>query len=170
MDAAFQARFEDLFHGNYESLYRYLARLTGDPDLASDLAQAAFVKLLQRGAVPDDPRAWLVAVAMNLLRNRHARDANRSQLLAMNGGGHLMGSAPPSADEQVERAQASAHVRTVLDGLPQRERQLLLLCAEGYSYREMATALELKESSVGTLLSRARSAFSQALSEAADAS
>jgi DNA-directed RNA polymerase specialized sigma24 family protein len=36
---------------------------------------------------------------------------------------------------------------------------LLLLRAEGYRYRDIAAALELNESSVGTLLARAKSAF-----------
>lgn len=170
MDALFQARFEELFRANFASLHRYLARLTGDTDVASDLAQEAFVRLLQRGALPDDPRAWLVAVAMNLLRTRHARDSRRSRILTVVRDAQLTASPPRLADEQVERAEASARVRKVLDSLPERERQLLLLHTEGYSYREMASALDLTESSVGTLLSRARSAFRTALNETSDAS
>ena len=47
----------------------------------------------------------------------------------------------------------------MIDHLPERERQLLLLRAEGYSYRDLARALDLEESSVGTLLARAKRAF-----------
>jgi DNA-directed RNA polymerase specialized sigma24 family protein len=46
--------------------------------------------------------------------------------------------------------------------LPLRERELLLLRAEGYSYRDIASALELNETSVGTLLARARRRFEEA--------
>ena len=41
----------------------------------------------------------------------------------------------------------------------ERESRLLLLRAEGYSYRDIAAALELHEASVGTLIARARRAF-----------
>jgi len=39
---------------------------------------------------------------------------------------------------------------------------MLLLRAEGYSYREIASALQLNEPSVGTLLARAKRAFREA--------
>ncbi|MFI5249546.1 MAG: RNA polymerase sigma factor, partial [Gemmatimonadales bacterium] len=58
-----------LFHARYQSLFRYLDRLTGDPDLAKDLAQETFVRLYRRGTMPEDPRAWLTTVATNLFRD-----------------------------------------------------------------------------------------------------
>ena len=45
-----------------------------------------------------------------------------------------------------------------------------LLQAEGYSYRDIAAALELNEGSVGTLLARARRAFLAAYGRESDAS
>jgi RNA polymerase sigma-70 factor (ECF subfamily) len=46
---------------------------------------------------------------------------------------------------------------------------MLLLQAEGYSYRDIAAALELHEASVGTLLARARRAFLTAYGSRSDA-
>jgi DNA-directed RNA polymerase specialized sigma24 family protein len=46
----------------------------------------------------------------------------------------------------------------------------LLLRAEGYSYRDIAAALELNEASVGTLLARAKQSFLQYYEADADAS
>ena len=46
---------------------------------------------------------------------------------------------------------------------------MLLLQTEGYSYRDIAAALELKEGSVGTLLARARRAFLTAYGSGSDA-
>jgi DNA-directed RNA polymerase specialized sigma24 family protein len=60
-------------------------------------------------------------------------------------------------------------VRTALGRLTGRERELLLLRAEGYSYRDLAAALQLHEASVGTLLARAKMAFREAYGEAAHA-
>jgi DNA-directed RNA polymerase specialized sigma24 family protein len=57
-------------------------------------------------------------------------------------------------------------VRAALDALPLRERQLLLLSAEGYAYREIARVLDVAEGSIGTLLRRARVKFHAALGDA----
>ena len=55
--------------------------------------------------------------------------------------------------------ETAARVRDAIDGMPERDRHLLLLRAEGYSYREIAVALEPNEASVGVLLARAKRAF-----------
>ena len=46
---------------------------------------------------------------------------------------------------------------------------MLLLRAEGYGYRELAAALDLNESSMGTLLARAKRAFREAYEGSAHA-
>jgi len=61
-------------------------------------------------------------------------------------------------------------VRSALERLTLRERQILLLRHEGYRYREIAAALEVAPSGVGTMLARATAAFRKAYHELADAS
>jgi DNA-directed RNA polymerase specialized sigma24 family protein len=51
-----------------------------------------------------------------------------------------------------------------------RDQQLLLLRHEGYSYREIGTALDIAETSVGTLLMRASAAFAASFEEGRRAS
>ena len=64
--------------------------------------------------------------------------------------------------ERFDALQLRAKVRDALNRLSLRERELLLLRAEGYSYRDLAAVLELNETSVGTLLARAKRAFEEA--------
>jgi RNA polymerase sigma-70 factor (ECF subfamily) len=54
--------------------------------------------------------------------------------------------------------------------MPERERQMLLLRAEGYSYKDIAEALSLQETSVGVLLARAKRAFLAVYEDRSDAS
>jgi len=54
--------------------------------------------------------------------------------------------------------------------MPEREQRMLLLRAEGYSYRDIASALHLNERSVGALLARARRAFRETYEESSGAS
>lgn len=145
---SFHDRFVALFYGQFHRLHRFLDRLSGDPELAADLAQKSLAKLYQRGSLPGRPDAWLITVALNLFRNARSTVSRRQRLVT------------------VGRDRA----RLALDQLPERERQLLLLMAEGMSYHDMATTLELNEASVGTLLARAKRAFREHCDAAFDPS
>jgi RNA polymerase sigma-70 factor (ECF subfamily) len=160
---------EALFQSHFHRLVRYLDRLSGDPELASDLAQETFVKLHRRGTLPDRPEAWLITVAMNLFRNASSTAARRRRLLTVARVEETLGDPMPAPDRLVEGTDERERVRAAIDQLGERERQLLLLRAEGYGYRELAAALDLHEASVGTLLARAKRAFREAYEGIADA-
>lgn len=147
-----------LYRERFHSLFRYLDRLTGDPDLAEDLAQDTFVRLHHRGAMPDDPPAWLATVATNLFRD-HRRQAIRRAELVSERSAETQPDEPPSLETQLSVAETRWQVRAALDALPERDRTLLLLRHEGYSYRELARAVGVAEGSVGTLLIRATRTF-----------
>jgi RNA polymerase sigma factor (sigma-70 family) len=161
--------FDDLFRREFErryaSLYRYVARLSDDPALAADIAQDAFVRLYQRRSMPDDAGAWLVTVANNLFRNQRQGRRRHARLLSALRGSLVLADPPPLPDAAAEAAERRRCVRAALDALSTRDRQLLLLRYEGYSYRELAVALGLTEASVGTLLARAKDAFRRAFRE-----
>lgn len=155
----FHEQFAEHFEANHQRLYRFLDRLSGDPELAADLAQEALIKLYRRGSLPDRPEAWLITVAMNLFRNIKSSRARRGRLLTVMRGEQVHSDPGVSAQETMEADELQRRVRAAIDRLPERERSLLLLRAEGYSYRDMADALALNEASIGTLLARAKRAF-----------
>lgn len=159
-DAAdFEARFRSAFAEGFAPLFRYLAHLSGDAALASDIAQDTFVKLYQRRAMPSDVRAWLVSVASNALRDEERRIVRRLNLLRRRTLDLASGDGASRPDDTLLEAERRSSVRSALASLPERDRQLLLLRHEGYSYAELAVALHLTRSSVGTLLARAKAAF-----------
>lgn len=159
-----------VFAAEFGRLFRYLDRASGDPDLAGDLAQEAFVRLYQRGSMPDSPGAWLVTVANNLRRNAGAKVARRRRLMTLARSDDALADPAPRPDDLVLAQEGRARVRAVIDRMPERESQLLLLRAEGYGYREIAAMLGLHEASVGTLVARARRAFLKAYEGGDDAS
>ena len=167
---SFHDRFVELYDIHFPRVRRFLDRLSGDPVQAADIAQDTFVRLYRRGSAPDDPAAWLITVALNLLRNSRSTSARRKRLLSAVRGEATVADpfAPP--DEAVESADQRARVRAALERLPEREQQLLLLRSEGYRYQELATALGLNPASVGVLLARAKRAFRAAYEERGDAS
>lgn len=158
MTRTFTDLLKEVHDAHYASLFRYFDRLSGDPDLAADVVQEAFVRLYRRGTLPDRPDRWLVTVALNLFRNERST-ARRRGALRLEHGTDLSPARQPTPAESVEAIERQARVRAALEGLSQRERELLLLRAEGYGYRDLAAILELNEASVGTLLARAKQAF-----------
>jgi len=150
--------FELTFGEQYPGLFRYCHSLTGDPDLADDLAQEALVRLYDRrvGGTDEGLRAWLFRTATHLVRDEHRAGESHRRLLEA----HPVrpgGSEPP--DEAVQRRERVAPVREALGHLTEREREILLMRHGGFSYREIADAVGVAPSSVGTLLARAERNF-----------
>jgi RNA polymerase sigma factor (sigma-70 family) len=158
----FDAEFRAVFDARFPALFRWLDRYSGDASLASDTAQETFVRLYERGSMPVDVGAWLVSVALNLVRDEHRRTARRRRLLLRRSVSDTMADAAPSPEDDVLAVERRVLVRRTLDRLSERERAMLLLREEGYSYRELALALDVTESGVGTMLARAREAFREA--------
>ena len=167
---SFEESFVRLFRAHHPRLYRYLQRLSGEPELAADLVQDAFVRLYRRGSLPDAPEAWLISVALNLLRNARSTGSRRHRLLTVARAEEAHSDPLPPPDESATAGDARRRVQSALERLPEREQRMLLLQAEGYSYRDIAAALALNEGSVGTLLARARRAFLAAYGSGSDAS
>ena len=127
----------------------------GDRDWAEEVAQETFVRALRQKQLQNE-RAWLFAVATNLVRDEARKDSRRRRHLEL-----LREEAkveavvePPTTD--LERAQDRALARRAIDALTERDREALLMREEGLDYTEIAEALQLSLASVGTTLSRAR--------------
>ena len=75
------ADLSQLFEQYYPALVRMLYRRTGDRDRAEDLAQETFARAVT--APPDNPRPWLFAVALNLVREDGRRTVTRGRRLEL---------------------------------------------------------------------------------------
>lgn len=140
-----------LFETYHEALVRMLWRRTGDRDRAEDIAQETFARAVV--APPRNPRPWLFAVALNLVREdarKGLRQGRRLQLLKNEA------EPEPGPDEAFERDDQVGRVRAALAQLAERDREALLLKAEGFDYDEIAETLGLAKGAVGTTLARAR--------------
>ena len=145
------ADLTELFEQYYGSLVRMLYRRTGDRDRAEDLAQETFARAV--AAPPNNPRPWLFAVALNLVREdgrRALRQGRRLELL------RTEDRAEQGPENDYERNERNAAVRAALALLNERDREALLLKAEGFNYEEIAATLGLSKGAVGTTLARAR--------------
>jgi RNA polymerase sigma-70 factor, ECF subfamily len=146
------ADLAQLFQQYYPALVRMLYRRTGDQDRAEDLAQETFARAV--AAPPDNPRPWLFAVALNLVREDGRRSVSRGRRLELLRAEKDEPVAGP--DAEFDRKEGTARVRAALGTLNERDREALLLKAEGFDYEEIAATLGLAKGAVGTTLARAR--------------
>jgi RNA polymerase sigma-70 factor (ECF subfamily) len=171
------AAFETLFLRHYGQVYRVLYNLVGSREEAEDLAQETFLALLHQPPAPTSDGiptpalrnpdagkggasliAWLCRVALNRGYNA-LRGQQRAQRRI-----ERLAEPPAQVDPHGElvRSEERARVRAALAELPERQGRLLLLRYAGLAYAEIAIALEVAPTSVGTLLARAERAFAAA--------
>lgn len=150
-----------LFTQYHASLVRMLFRRTGDRDRAEDLAQEVFARAA--AAPPRNPRPWLFAVALNLVREDGRKAVRQGRRLELYRAEEQRHAEPP--DREFDRGDNVARVRRALDTLAERDREALLLKAEGFNYDEIAATLGLAKGAIGTTLSRARRRLVEAYRE-----
>ena len=164
---------EDTFRAFYErtarGVWAYLARVTGDRQLADDLLQEAYYRFLRANATHDTEthrRNSLYRIATNLARDARRRSLTRSATVMA---GDDIESAP--SDHQSGAAERIADCKRALSLLQPRERAMLWLAyAEGASHREIAVVLGLSTASLKPLLFRARRRLAALLGGAPDGS
>ena len=138
-------------------LYRIALSLLRNPAEAEDVVQDAFVRVLQNqqtlsGVI--EIRPWLVRIAWNLAldRRRRIRPEQMDEFFAAS-----LVSADLPADQALAEAGRIRNVLDAIDRLPKHERQVLLLSAmDELSTTQIGAVLGKSESSVRSLLFRAR--------------
>jgi len=133
----------DLFEAHFQRLYRYLSRVSGDPELAADVAQDAFAKLYGRGSLPDSPEAWLITVAL-ISPNAASTRTRRLRLLTPAARGGPRRPAPFSrrgnGSEDTRRQVARHWIEC-----RRRERNMLCFGRKGTATVTSAHALHVNE-------------------------
>lgn len=129
-------------------LRKLLHRRTGCPDMAADITQDVFVRLLTKKTIPAvrEPRAYLARIAHGLLVDRWRRDAiERAWMQTL----LITSAAGPTPEEQAEIVEALARIDALLDGLKPRVREVFLLSRlDGLTYPEIARRLSVSLSTV----------------------
>lgn len=149
------AALSEIYERRYTRFLRVAEAIVGDADMARDVVQDAFVRLIRsrlrfRGEGSLDGWVWrtVVNTACNVRRAAHrVNDASDE---------------PPSTNGYV----VDAGVGALLASLPERQRLVLFLrYYADLDYRSIAEALEIQPGTVGATLNQAHSAMKRLLKE-----
>ena len=158
---AVRADLEQIFRRDYRLVVGVAARVLGSGDQAEDVAQDVFLSFGRSSVAAGEARGWLSVAAahtaLNLLRSGRRR-ASREETT-----GAAHDAVVSDVAEVVVTLDDRRRVRTALAGLPRKQAVALVLRHSGLSYAEVAAALGLSPSSVGTTVRRAESALRKEL-------
>ncbi len=163
------AAFEAIYEAFRPRLFSFLVRLSRRRDVAEDLLEETWLRLVARAAeLTDETRLgpWLFTVARHLFASwcRHrAVDESRLFDFALSWPGAFRGESPFEAAAHSETEQ---RLETALARLATRDREVLLLVAgEDLSPAEAAAALGLSPEALRKRLQRARERLALELEE-----
>lgn len=147
-----------------DKLFRLAYRMTGSALEAEDLVQEVFLKVWNGRCELESVQnveAWCMRIAKNLaidrLRSKHWTTRTDEE--------PILAQADSATPYQIaEQADTFAHIRQIMDQLPEKHRQVMeLRDIEGLSYEEICEVLSMTLPQVKTNLFRARQAVREAL-------
>ena len=151
--------FRSLFHLYGQRLKGYMVRQGADPGTAEELAQETLLTVWRKAALYSADKgsatSWIFTIARNLRIDRLRRQFAWQELTSEQS--EAIASDDVAPDDAVSLLQRQRRVRTVLDGLPGDQREVVVLAyIDGLSHSEIAAKLALP---LGTVKSRMRLAY-----------
>ena len=149
------------------TLYRVAFSVLRNAADAEDAVQEAFLRVLRHLDTLDevrDQRVWLVRIVWNIVLDRKRRSKTRPETDDISELARVLPATGLSAEDRAAAAQHHAQVLVLVDKLPAKEREVLVLSAfEELSSVEIASILDITESSVRSRLFRARNLMADLL-------
>lgn len=156
---------EQVFRTEYGRVLALARRVLGDEHAAEDVAQEVFLGFARSQVDESAARGWLsvaaVHTALNAARTSRRRSGRevRAEADPAIGRADTAGDIADDAVVALERAQ----VRRALAALPRPQAVALVLRHSGVSYADIADALGIAPSGVGTTVRRAEAALRKEL-------
>jgi RNA polymerase sigma-70 factor (ECF subfamily) len=142
------------------ALYRVAFSVTRNAAEAEDAVQEAFLRVLKhesRLAEIRDYRVWLVRIVWNIVLDKKRRAKTRPENEDLADHARALASGDRPADAAFISSQEESRILALIDRLPRREREALLLSAvQELTTAEIAATLGTTESSIRSRIFRAR--------------
>jgi RNA polymerase sigma-70 factor (ECF subfamily) len=159
-NASSRKRIIELYDLLRPSLHAYLCCLGMTTEQSEDIIQETFLRLVRHIGEQETEynlRAWVYRVAHNLSMDLHRLQRRVTQTNGMDLHPEVCERADPGPDpeQQVILDERMRMLDTAVAQLTPKQRQCLLMRAEGLRYREIAKTLGISIQRVGELVQRA---------------
>jgi RNA polymerase sigma-70 factor (ECF subfamily) len=160
-----QTDLERVFRAEYPRVVTLANRVVGDQHAAEDIAQEVFLGFARAELDEAAARGWLAVAAVHTALNtvRAARRRSDRELRAETDPTFGQAAVPGDPAEETVRSLDRARVRRALAVLPRNQAVALVLRHSGVSYADIADALGIAASGVGTTVRRAEAALRKEL-------
>jgi RNA polymerase sigma-70 factor (ECF subfamily) len=149
------------------TLYRVAYSVMRNAAEAEDAVQEAFLRVLKHREKLNeihDLRVWLIRITWNVVLDKKRRSKTRPENDDIADYVRVLPSADRGADDSLISSQEHRRILMLIDRLPHKEREALLLSAvQELSTVQIATVLGTSESSVRSRIFRARRELSALL-------
>ena len=150
--------WEELYEDHYKELVAYGTSMSGNKELAEDLAQEAFVRALMNTETvedlsPNKRRAWLFRTCKNLFFDRYRRAVLESEYTQSWQPEYM-------EDHGIQEIENAMLLRSIQ---PQDRAIFQLRYFDGYSAEEISQMMDLPPGTVRSKLSRCRKALKRNL-------
>lgn len=136
---------------------------------AEDATQETFLRVLRyrsKLSNVEDPKTWLARIAWRVAVERGKRHRARESSIENVDGALDVAASAPIADATMQQGQVAAILEKLIQALPDKLRQPLILSTiEEMSPREVAAVLGINESAVRSRVFRARKILKEKLME-----
>jgi len=143
--------FDKFYKEHFNSIFRFCLQWIGNSEDAKDVTQESFTELFEMKNKQKEfinPRAWIYKVAYNRCINLYKKrqrftnyDISNFQIIE-------------DKEDSLEKREQYKKVREAMNKLGEKEKTLVILYKERFSYKEMAVVVGINEKSVGKTLSR----------------
>lgn len=158
-----EAAFASLVHEHQDISYRYARRICGDQDLARDIVQEAFMRVMrhhERFSADQSFRAWLLHIIRNLAIDALRRQKTRSAVPYED---HLRLCSRLEPSERMERNETSRRIAETLLEIPEKYREILVMREmDGVAAEEIAAIIGVDYGTTRWRLHKARNLFRSA--------
>lgn len=141
-----------LYNDYYKALVSYSMQMTGDQKASEDVVQSVFQKICENDDIDLEVTAKMKAYLYNSVRNmsinylRH--QGTKSDYVEAVKRRHQEMTLTEEGEEELFGEEVYRQLFLRIDALPERQREVFLLCMEGRSYQEIADALQISRATV----------------------
>jgi len=142
---------EQLYYDYYKALVNYSMQITGELQTSQDIVQDVFTRIIELSVDMDNDfgiKSYLYNSVRNLSFNYLRKKGAERNYIKHLAEQYEEFHATDSGDEDFFKEEIYRMMFKIIDGLPERQREVFLMCLEGKKCREIAEALSLSIATV----------------------